>query len=88
MVKHLNVAQWLQHLKEYSPAYRDIHIDFITASRLPEYGDLLDQLTTVLDDSEDASAPLDTGPPDSREPASTDTNPPVFSVVPNLSVSM
>jgi len=85
-VKCSNVIQWLQYLKDHSSAYRDAHIDFNLASQLPEDGDLLDQVTTIVDDGQDADA-LDTGPPDSHEPADIDVNPPPSSsVIPNLLV--
>ena len=73
-------------MKDHSPAYHDAHIDFNLASQLPEDGDLLNQVTMIVDDSQDTDT-LDTGPPDSYEPADIDVNPPPSSsVVPNLLV--
>jgi hypothetical protein len=83
-VKRSNVVQWLHYLKGHSPVYRDVHVDFNIASQLPEDGDLLDQVTTIVDDRQDGSAPLDTGPLDTD--IDVDPPPPISSVVPNLLV--
>jgi hypothetical protein len=61
-VKRSNVVQWLQYLKRHNPAYRDVNIDLDFASQLLEDGDLLDQVITIIDDHQDSSANLDTGP--------------------------